>query len=131
MIFIDSNVPMYIVGAAHPNKDRAMAALAQLVGNGEWFVTDVEVYQEILHRYTAIHRQDAIDAAFEILDGITDEVLTFGIAEIRSARALLGAVTGLSARDALHAVVMQKAGVNRILSFDSGFDACPGIERLK
>ena len=131
MIFIDSNVPMYIVGAAHPNKDRTVAALAQLVRDGEWFITDVEVYQEILHRYTAIHRQDAIDAAFEILDGIADEVLVFGIAEIRSARALLGAVAGLSARDALHAAVMQKAGASRIFSFDSGFDACPGIERLK
>ena len=131
MIFIDSNVPMYIVGAAHPNKDRAVAALAQLVRDGEWFITDVEVYQEILHRYTAIKRQDAIDAAFEVLDGIADEVLIFGIAEIRSARALLGAVPGLSARDALHAAVMQKAGVSRILSFDGGFDACPGIERLK
>ena len=131
MIFIDSNVPMYIVGAAHPNKDRAVAALAQLVRDGEWFITDVEVYQEILHRYTAINRQDAIDAAFEVLDGIADEVLIFGIAELRSARALLGAVPGLSARDALHAAVMQKAGVSRILSFDGGFDACPGIERLK
>ena len=131
MIFIDSNVPMYIVGAAHPNKDRAMAALAQLARDGEWFVTDVEVYQEILHRYTAINRQDAIDAAFEILDGLADEILIFGIAEIRSARALLGALAGLSARDALHVAVMQNAGVSRILSFDVGFDACPGIERLK
>ena len=130
MIFIDSNVPMYLVGAAHPNKDRAVAALAQFVGDGEWFITDVEVYQEILHRYTAINRQDAIDAAFEILDGIADEVLIFGTTEIRFARALLGAVPGLSARDALHAAVMQKAGARRILSFDSGFDACPGIERL-
>ena len=65
MIFIDSNVPMYLVGAPHPNKDRALAILTQSVRDGEQFVTDVEVYQEILHRYTAIQRPDAIDAAFE------------------------------------------------------------------
>ena len=88
MIFIDSNVPMYLVGAAHPNKDRAVAALTQLVRDGERFITDVEVYQEILHRYTATQRPDAIDAAFDSLDGIADDVLTFGMAEIRSARAL-------------------------------------------
>ncbi len=130
MIFIDSNVPMYLVGAPHHNKDRALAVLTQLVGNGEQLITDVEVYQEILHRYTAIHRPDAIDAAFESLNAIADDVLTFGMTEVRAARELIGSVDGLSARDALHVAVMRRAGANRILSFDSGFDACPGIERL-
>ncbi len=130
MIFIDSNVPMYLVGSAHPNKDRAVSLLTQLVRDGERFISDVEVYREILHRYTAIQRPDAIDAAFESLDGIADDVLAIGMSEIRSARALLGSVAGLSARDALHVAVMQRAGVSRILSFDDGFDACPGIERL-
>ncbi len=130
MIFIDSNVPMYLVGAAHPNKDRAVAVLAQLARGGERFVTDVEVYQEILHRYTAIRRLDAIDAAFESLNAISDEILTFGMPEIRAARALLDSVDGLSARDALHVAVMRKAGASRILSFDRRFDDCPGIDRL-
>ena len=130
MIFIDSNVPMYLVGAPHPNKDRALAMLTQLVQDGERFFTDVEVYQEILHRYTAIRRLDAIDAAFESLDAIADDILTFGMSEIRAARALINSVNGLSARDALHVAVMRKAGTNRILSFDRGFDICPGIHRL-
>lgn len=130
MIFIDSNVPMYLVGAPHPNKDRALAMLTQLVQDGERFSTDVEVYQEILHRYTAIRRFDAIDAAFESLDAIADDILTFGMPEIRAARALIDSVNGLSARDALHVAVMRKAGTNRILSFDRGFDICPGIHRL-
>ena len=130
MIFIDSNVPMYLVGASHPNKDRAVVLLTQLVRDGEQLVTDVEVYQEILHRYTAIQRPDAIDAAFESLDAIVDDVLTFDMPEIRAARALIGSVDGLSARDALHVAVMRKAGADRILSFDGGFDACPGVDRL-
>ena len=130
MILIDSNVPMYMVGAPHPNKDRALAVLTQLVRDGEQLVTNVEVYQEILHRYTSIQRPDAIDAAFESLDGITDDVLIFGMPEVRAARALIASVDGLSARDALHVAVMRKAGTNRVLSFDAGFDRCPGIDRL-
>ena len=130
MIFIDSNVPMYLVGAPHPNKDRAIAVLTGLVRNGDRFVTDVEVYQEILHRYTAIQRLDAIDPAFESLDAIADDILTFGISEVRAARTLIGSLDGLSARDALHVAVMQKVGIDRIMSFDSGFDNCPGINRL-
>ena len=130
MIFIDSNIPMYLVGAQHRNKDRALAIVTRLVRDGERLVTDVEVYQEILHRYTAIRRLDAIDAAFESLDAITDDVLAFGMPEIRAARSLIGSVDGLSARDALHVAVMRKAGASRILSFDAGYDACPEVERL-
>ena len=130
MIFIDSNVPMYLVGAPHPNKDRAVTLLTQLLRGGERFITDVEVYQEILHRYTAIQRLDAIDPAFESLDAITDEILTFGMPEIRAARTLIRSMNGLSARDALHVAIMQQAGVSRILTFDVGYDSCSGIERL-
>ena len=130
MIFIDSNVPMYLVGAPHPNKDRALSVLMQLARDGEQLITDVEVYQEILHRYTAIHRPDAIDAAFESLDAIADDILTFGMFEVRAAQALIRSVDGLSARDALHVAVMRKAGTDRILSFDRGFDSCPGVDRL-
>ena len=130
MIFVDSNVPMYLVGASHPNKERALTLLTRLVHSGERFVTDVEVFQEILHRYTAIQRPDAIDPAFASLDAIADNILTFGMLEVRSARSLIDVVKGISARDALHAAVMRRAGVHRILSFDSGFDSIPEIERI-
>ena len=121
---------MYLVGAAHPNKNRAASTLTKLVRKGERFVTDVEVYQEILHRYTAIKRPEAIDAAFRSLDEIVDEVVSFDITEIHAARRLLRNVDGISARDALHVAVMQKIGVTRILSFDLGLDNFPGIVRL-
>ena len=130
MIFVDSNVPMYLVGASHPNKDKTISLLAQLVQSEERFVTDVEVYQEILHRYTSINRVEIIDIACEALDSITDDVLTFGMSDIRTARSLIGSISGLSARDALHVAVMRGAGITRILSFDHGFDACPGLDRL-
>ena len=131
MIFIDSNVPMYLVGASHPNKDRAVAVLTQLAREGERFVTDVEVYQEILHRYTSIQRPDAIDAAFESLDALVDNTLSFTMSEVRVARDIIASVDGISARDALHVAVMRKAEVSRIFSFDRGFDACPGIDRME
>ena len=36
----------------------------------------------------------------------------------------------LSARDAVHLAAMEQHGIERILSFDSGFDGFPGITRL-
>ena len=100
VIFVDSNVPMYLVGAPHPGKDRLHVLLDELIRSRSRLVTDVEVYQEILHRYMAIDRPDMIDLAFACLDGIADKTLTFGMAEIRSARAILESVDGISARDA-------------------------------
>lgn len=42
----------------------------------EKLVTSAEVFQEILHRYTAIGRQDAIQPAWDVLAGVTDEVFS-------------------------------------------------------
>ena len=130
MIFIDSNVPMYLVGAPHSNKDRVISLLTRLVSDREFLITDVEVYQEIMHRYSSIDRPEAVDSAFESLDAIVDEVLTFDMSEIREAREILQTVDGISARDALHVAIMRGVGASRILSFDRGFDLCPGVERL-
>ena len=69
LIFIDSNVPMYLVGAEHPNKATARRVLERLVASGEPMVTSAEVFQEILHRYVALRRLDAVGPAFAVLYG--------------------------------------------------------------
>lgn len=130
MIFVDSNVPMYIVGSHHDNKDRTEALLRQLRDSGERLVTDAEVYQEILHRYTSIRSHQMVDDAFSVLDGIVSRVFTVRRPDMDSARELLRAVPGISARDALHVAIMRREGISRVFSFDSGLDACPGIERI-
>lgn len=56
MIFLDSNLPMYLVGAAHPNRGRAASLVRQMIARSERLVTEAEAFQEILHRYCAIER---------------------------------------------------------------------------
>ncbi len=130
MIFLDSNVPMYLVGAEHPNKHAARRILERLIAGSERLVTDAEVIQEILHRYVAIHRRDAIGPCVDALLGIADEVFPVDLADALGARDLLASEERLSARDALHVAVMRRYGVRRILTFDAGFDAVEGIERI-
>jgi uncharacterized protein len=130
MIFIDSNVPMYLVGAPHPHKTDAQQLLERCIVDGERLVTDAEVLQEILHRYVAIRRRDAIQAAFDALLGVVDEVFSIDAASVERAKAILLGNQRLSARDAVHVAVMEGKAVRRILSFDSGFDGYPGIERV-
>ena len=131
MTFVDANVPMYLVGGPHSNKLRALTTLNRLAVEKEILVTDVEVFQELLHRYTHTRRFNIIDRAITSLDNIVDYVLTHDMPEIYIARDLIRSVSGLSARDALHAAVMRKAGISRIISYDAGFDAIPDIERLE
>ena len=130
MIFVDSNVPMYLVGAAHPHKRAAQALLERCLAERIPLVTDAEVLQEILHRYTAIRRRDAIQPAFDALLAVVDEVWVVDRRAAERAKTILLERESLSARDALHVALMERNGVTRIASFDSGFDAIPGLERI-
>ena len=130
MILVDSNIPMYVVGAPHPHKTDAQRWLEKLVRDGERLATDAEVLQEILHRYVAIDRRDAIQPAFDAVLGVVDEVLPVNAAAVERAKQIVLEYRRLSARDAVHLAIMEQHGIERILSFDSGFDSFPGITRL-
>jgi uncharacterized protein len=130
VIFIDSNIPMYLVGAPHPHKADAQRLLEKLISERERLVTDAEVFQEILHRYVAIDRRDAIQPAFDALLGVVDQVLPVDAAAVNRAKEVVLGRRKISARDALHLAIMERHGMERILSFDSGFDEFPGISRL-
>jgi predicted nucleic acid-binding protein len=130
VIFIDSNIPMYLVGAAHPHKADAQRLVEKLISDRERLVTDAEVLQEISHRYVAINRRDAIQPAFDALLGIVDQVLAVDAAAANRAKDILMGRPQMSARDALHVAIMEQHEIERILSFDSGFDGFPGISRL-
>jgi uncharacterized protein len=130
LIFVDSNVPMYLVGDDPSRKAEAQAAVGRLGTERRPLVTDAEVFQEILHRFVAIRRHEAIQPAFDALIGLVDEVLPVTEPDVFAAKDLVVARTRLSARDAIHAAVMQSHGITRILTFDRGFDQLPWIRRL-
>jgi len=121
---------MYLVGAEHPNKHAARRILERLIAGSERLVTDAEVLQEILHRYVALRRRDAVGPCIDALLGLADEVFPVDLEDTLAARDLLASEERLSARDALHGAVMRRYGVRRILTFDTGIDSVEGIERI-
>ena len=130
MILIDSNIPMYLIGAPHPHKADAQRLLEKLVSERQRLVTDAEVLQEILHRYVAIGRRDAIQPAFDALLGIVDDVLSVERGTAIRAKEIVLGHPRVSARDAVHLAVMEQHKIQQVLTFDSGFDGFPGITRL-
>lgn len=127
-IFVDSTIPMYLVGGDHPNRDRARAWLEVAVAARQRLVTDAETFQEVLRRYVAINRRDAIEPAWNALERVVDEVLPIELEDVERARRLV-LTSRLGARDALHAAVMQRHDIPEILTFDAAFDHIPGIRR--
>ena len=130
MIFVDSNMPMYLVGASHPHKLDAQRLLESALSTGERLVTDAEVLQEICHRYVAINRREAIQPAFDAILQVVDDVLPIGRVDVEDAKDTLLRYPALSARDALHVAIMARHNVTQLMSFDRGFDSYPGIKRL-
>jgi uncharacterized protein len=131
VIFVDSNIPMYFVGAPHPRKVDAQRIVEGLVAERRRLVSDVEVLQEILHRYVSIDRREMIQPAFDALLGVVDEVFSVQTSTVGRAKEIVLARRKFSARDALHLAVMEEQGVKEILTFDAGFDGYPGITRLR
>jgi uncharacterized protein len=121
---------MYLIGSPHAHKIDAQRLLEKFIANRERLVTDAEVLQEILHRYVAINRRDAIQPAFDALLGVVEEVLNVDRFAVERAKQIVLGYQQLSARDAVHLAVMEQNGIGQILSFDSGFDTFPGITRL-
>jgi predicted nucleic acid-binding protein len=121
---------MYLVGGDHPHKGDAQRLLEACVLADERLVTDTEVFQEILHRYVAIDRRDAIQPAFDVLLRVVDEVFSIDLPDVERAKGVLLERRRLSARDALHVAVMERRGIHRILSFDAAFDGIPDVTRV-
>ena len=113
---------MYLIGAAHPRKADAQVLLERLIAAGERMVTDAEVLQEILHRYTAIGRREAIAPAMQLTLDIADEVFPIEKLDVMRASEITQSRALLSARDAIHIAIMERQATETILSFDSDFD---------
>ncbi len=121
---------MYLIGAAHPHKAEAQIILERLIAAGERLVTDTEVLQEILHRYTAINRRAAIGPAFETILDIVDNVIAIEKADVLRAAEIAQGGISMTARDAVHIAVMERRDIQSILSFDADFDRWHGLQRI-
>jgi uncharacterized protein len=130
LIFIDSNIPMYLIGAPHPHKTESQVLLERLIAARERLVTDAEVMQEIIHRYAAIDRREAIGQAFQVVLDIVDEVFGIEKADVLRAGEIAQNRALMSARDSLHIAVMERHGIHSILTFDADYDRWPGLKRI-
>jgi hypothetical protein len=129
-LFLDANIIMYAIGTDHPLKPACVAALRQVEAGAIQVVTNVEVFQELLHRYSAIGRHEVAAHAFTHLKALCEQVLPVLEADLDRAFAILNNQPHINVRDAIHAATMLNGGLRTILSTDTHFDTIPEITRI-
>lgn len=128
--FLDTNIVMYAIGKEHHYKHPCMRTLKQIEAGALRVVTNVEVLQEILHRYFSLGRPRIAATAFSALKELCVEILPVLEADLDLALDLLHGSPQIKIRDAVHAATMQNNGLSKIISTDKHFDAIEGISRI-
>ena len=95
------------------------------------FVTDAEIFQEILPRYRAIgrwHEGAQLFRGFAAL--LHGRVADMTLSDVEMAARTANSLPGLGARDLLHLAILRRVGASSIVTADTAFDAVQGIQRL-
>jgi predicted nucleic acid-binding protein len=129
-VFIDSNIPMYVAGRDHSNRDAARRVLERVRAGEIEGCTSTAVLQEILYRYAALQRLDLAAEVYDLFVQLCPVVFPVTLADTDRARAMLARPAPIGVRDAIHAAVMLNNDVASIATFDAVFDRVSGISRL-
>ena len=131
MAFIDANVPMYAAGSEHPLRTPCSRVMDVIAAHPGRFITDAEVFQEIIHRYLSERRwplgRDVFNRFVRVMQRYIEPVYA---QDVLDAATLADDHPGINARDLVHAAVALRLGVSRIVSTDTDFDRLPVVTRL-
>jgi predicted nucleic acid-binding protein len=130
MVFIDSNIPMYVAGREHPLRAPPRRLLERVRAGEMDGCTSTEVLQEILYRYVGLKRPDLARDVYDLFVQLCPIVFPVTLADTDRAKDLLVSHAGIGVRDAIHAAVMLNHEVSEIATFDEAFDRVPGIARI-
>lgn len=129
--FLDANVPIYAAGRPHSLKAPCAQILLLVAEHPQSFVTDAEVLQELLHRYLALRLWPQGREVFRLFAELMQErIETVQAADVERAADLADAYPELGGSDLLHAAIMERLHVRRVISADTDFDRLPEVERL-
>ena len=130
-VFIDANIPIYAGGRDHPYKVPCNRVIGMAARHPRSFITDSEVLQELLHRYRSSGRwslgRRVLRSFAEVMLNSVEPVY---LEDVDWAADLADRYPEVSSRDLVHAAVMKRLGIDRIISADTDFDNLPGVIRL-
>ena len=129
-LFLDSNLIMYSLGAPHPLKEPCQKILEKIGSEEIHSITNIEVLQEILHRYFSIGKPDIAEIAYSSVIKLCVAILPVTLRETDLALELMKEIPSVTSRDAIHAATMMNNGIKEIISTDNHFDLMRRVRRI-
>jgi predicted nucleic acid-binding protein len=118
VIFLDTNVFIYAVGAPHPLREPSREFFIDHADGAADLVTSAEVLQELLHVYSRQSRWATLDAALRLATSVPT-IVAVTEADVLLARALVTDHPTLDARDLLHLACCRRHGITAIKTYDT------------
>lgn len=133
MIFIDTNIFMYAAGKESSQRLPCQAFLKKVVEakGKDIYCTNVEVLQEILHRYKSINTTEVGLKIFDSITCLGISILPIDLDSMHKARNLIEEFPRLGARDCVHLGFMQNQKISKMVSFDQDFSNISWLERIE
>ena len=130
--FIDANVIMYAAGKEHKYKVSCSWIVTEIENGNIDALTDTEVIQEILYRYSMIGLPDRAIELSKKLYSLVPETLPVSSQDVSEAIKLYEKYHSqdIKSRDAIHTAVMENNKVTQIISVDKHFDLIEGVSRI-
>ena len=129
-LFVDANIPMYAEGRDHRLKAPSAEFMLAIARCQVDAVSDVEVLQEILHRYRAVGRQSDGFVVFQTFATAIRLFHSIVPDDLWECRAIMRRHPGVQPRDAIHVAVMRRNRIRTVVSYDRDFDGFPDIQRV-
>jgi len=117
VIFVDTNVFMYITGGEHPLKQEATEWFRSARRDRELLATSAEVGQELLHAYLPAGRLRDLSDSLALWSSV-DRIWAIEGPDIERAHRLVVDHPRLSARDLLHLACCRRHKATGIKTFD-------------
>jgi len=131
MVFIDTNIFMYAAGREHHNKIPSLNFLHKIAAGKIDACINVEVLQEILHRYRHINRWENGREVYSLTRKIVSAIFPVDTEIMKKCFDLMNQYPGIMARDALHIGFCQIHSITSFYSYDRDFDIIEGINRIE
>jgi predicted nucleic acid-binding protein len=129
--FIDTNVIMYGAGRPHKYREPCVTILKSIADGSIKAAIDAEVIQEILYRFGALRQWELACAMSENALRLVDTVFPIRQEDVQLATTmyLRYGPQGVTARDVIHAAVLENNRLSTIISADVHFDLFDNITR--
>ena len=118
MIFVDTYIFIYAVGAPHRLREPSREFFIEHADRAADLVTSAEVLQELLHVYSRRGRWATLDAALRLAASVPT-IVPVTEADVMLARSLVSAHPNLDARGLLHLACCRRHSIAAIKTYDT------------